>query len=371
MQGPYGGAPALSEAQKAAQTKYGPGGGPTALSAAGAAPGAGGWGSANQLQELAQMKGSMGGGTQDPRMMEGMTQGPASLPPGYGQGGPNDPRAAEGVHQAMSYGAPPSGGPPPGAPPGTDPRAVAANPGGFQQWMEGAKQAEMARPGSTMMGPENRMQMLEKLRGGMGGAAGMARPETAGSLASSVGGMLGRGMPGGGMPPGGPPQGGPTPPTGAPPGAPPMGPAAGGQPRPQPLAPRQAVGLARAKATGDPSSYLQAHPGVLKNQMRTDIARNQMKQAPPGMPPARPGMPVGARPGISGGPAPLRPGAVGGAAPRPAPRPMAQPIRPGGAGPRPMMAQAPRPAPRPAAPAPRPQGRPGGGGGGKRKGSVL
>lgn len=35
---------------------------------------------------------------------------------------------------------------------GLDPRAIAANPQGFQQWMQGARQQESQYPGSTMMG---------------------------------------------------------------------------------------------------------------------------------------------------------------------------------------------------------------------------
>jgi hypothetical protein len=39
-----------------------------------------------------------------------------------------------------------------GQAPQYDPRAIAANPAGFQQWQQGAQQQEAAQPGSTMLG---------------------------------------------------------------------------------------------------------------------------------------------------------------------------------------------------------------------------
>ena len=56
---------------------------------------------------------------------------------------------------------------------GFDPRAMSANPSGFQQWMEGARQQETQRPGSTMMSQQQynpyQQQMPQQGYGGRGG----------------------------------------------------------------------------------------------------------------------------------------------------------------------------------------------------------
>jgi hypothetical protein len=57
---------------------------------------------------------------------------------------------------------------------GLDPRAIAANPQGFQQFMQGAQQQEMQRPGSTMFGPTASLptSTLVMAQGGMAYAQG-------------------------------------------------------------------------------------------------------------------------------------------------------------------------------------------------------
>jgi hypothetical protein len=64
-----------------------------------------------------------------------------------------------------------------GTPGGIDPRAVQADPQGFQRWMQGAREQEQARSGSTMLGGYGRA--MRGLGGMGGGPTEIKRPEGA------------------------------------------------------------------------------------------------------------------------------------------------------------------------------------------------
>lgn len=87
-------------------------------------------------------------------------------------------------------------------PPGVDPRAGAANPQGYQQWMQGAQQQEARQPGSTMlgqtygagMGPQEMKAAQAAVAGftplqqqAQAGIAGLQLPGTFGQAAQAAG----------------------------------------------------------------------------------------------------------------------------------------------------------------------------------------
>lgn len=84
-----------------------------------------------------------------------MQQGMDQAPGGFGGGGFQSTGAPPGLvgnRMAMAPGNGRQQGMTGSLPPGIDPRAVAANPQGYSQMMQGAKQQEAMRPGSTMLG---------------------------------------------------------------------------------------------------------------------------------------------------------------------------------------------------------------------------
>jgi hypothetical protein len=88
-------------------------------------------------------------------------------------------------------------------PGGFDPRAIAANPGGFQQWQQGAQQQEAARPGSTMLGQRPMPSMGAPGAGAPGKGAAGQNPQLKQAIAGLQGGppMQRSGMMGGPMGP--------------------------------------------------------------------------------------------------------------------------------------------------------------------------
>jgi len=85
--------------------------------------------------QLGQVGGNMASRMQPPQFFGPQNNMMGQAPPNFGGFQQRPP-------QAMGA----------GMPPGIDPRAVAANPQGFQNWMQGAQQQEAQRPGSTMYG---------------------------------------------------------------------------------------------------------------------------------------------------------------------------------------------------------------------------
>jgi hypothetical protein len=70
---------------------------------------------------------------------------------------------------------------------GLDPRAIAANPQGFQQFMQGAQQQEMQRPGSTMLGQNGGPGISFQEAFGRAGLGGMGMAQ--GGMAYAQGGI--------------------------------------------------------------------------------------------------------------------------------------------------------------------------------------
>src|SRR5262249_9820705 len=100
---------------------------------------------------------------------------------------PSDPRMMSAAGQMGQFGG------------GFDPRAIQANPAGFQNWMQGAQQQEQMRPGSTMLG-----------MGGMGqmGSAQAGLGQQGQMMGNQMAGLQGMGQMGGGLRPMNPYMGG-------------------------------------------------------------------------------------------------------------------------------------------------------------------